>query len=165
MAFSYENSLLAIKSVLDAHNTNTASPYLSSSMTSKVLNVYTNDPAIVGLRGDIYPAIFVRVNRKTEDFAGMGDTGPLGARKQCDVEYDVIGFYRKDGAYGSQAQVMLELERMAANIEGVFQSEITLSGTALWCQPKQTSFYGPFQNNEVWIKAVVVNLEAKYHFR
>ena len=77
----------------------------------------------------------------------------------------MIGFYRKDGACGTQEQVLTELERFAGNIEGVFQAELTLSGTALWCQVKDTAFYGPFQNNEVWVKAIVCNLEARYHFR
>lgn len=165
MAFSYVAGLTVLKEVLDRHNTTTASPDLSASMTTRVKTVYMNDPSIFGLRGDIYPAVFVRVNRKREDFGGLGETGPTGVRKQCDVDYDVIGFYRKDGAHGTQAQVLLELERMAANIEGVLQAEMTLSGTALWCQAEETSFYGPFQNDEAWIKAVVVSVKAKYHYR
>lgn len=165
MPFDYEANVGAVYNALVAYNTTTASVDLSSGLTTRVKNIYKNDPAVVGLRGDIYPAVFVRINRKSEDFAGIGSTGPSGARKQATAEYDVIGFYRKDGAYGTQAQVLVELERLAENIEGVFQAEGTLSGTALWCQAKETSFYGPFANGEVWIKAVVVNLEARYHFR
>lgn len=165
MPFEYGTAVQTIKDLLDAHNTTTATPDLSVSLTTRVKNVYKNDPAIVGLRGDIYPAVFVRVNRKQESFAGLGATGPNNARKHAKVNYDVIGFYRKDGAYGTQQQVLAELETLARNIEGVFQQESNLSGTALWCQVKETSFYGPFQNGEVWIKAVVCDLEAEYHFR
>lgn len=165
MPFDYEANVGAIYNALLAYNTTTAAVDLSSGLTTRVKNVYRSDPAIVGLRGDIYPAVFVRVNKKQEEFAGLGMTGPTGARKQATVDYDVIGFYRKDGISGAQSQVLVELERLAENIEGVFQKEVTLSGTALWCQVKDTSFYGPFQNDETWIKAIVCNLEAKYHFR
>lgn len=165
MPFSYANNVTAVYNALTAYNTTTASPDLSANLTTRVRNVYKNDPAIVGLRGDIYPAVFVRVNRKSEDFAGLSATGPAGARKRATVDYDVIGFYRKDGAYGTQAQVLTELENLAGNIEGVFQQETTLSATAMWCQVTETNFYGPFSNDEVWIKAVVCNLRAEYHFR
>lgn len=167
MPFDYATNVGAIYQALLDYNTTTASPNLSANLTRPVNsnNIYKNDPAIVGLRGDIYPAIFVRVNHKSEDFAGLGMTGPAGARKQAIVSYDVIGFYRKDGAHTPQSTVLVELERLAQNIEGVFQAEPTLSGTAMWCQAKETEFYGPFANDEMWIKAVVVNLEARYHFR
>ncbi len=165
MPFDYPTNITAIYNALVGYNTTTAVVDLSANLTTRVKNIYLNDPAVVGLRGDIYPAVFVRVNSKKEDFAGMGPTGPAGARKTAEVKYDVIGFYRKDGAYGTQAAVLTELERLARNIEGVFQQETSLSGTALWCQVTDTNFYGPFQNNEMWIKAVVCDLDARYHFR
>lgn len=165
MPFDYEANIGAVYQCLTDHNTTTATPDLSSGLTTRVQNIYKNDPAIVGMRGDIYPAIFVRVNRKSEDFAGLGGTGVSGTRKLATVDYDVIGFYRKDGAHGKQETVLTELERLAENMEGVFQQEYTLSGTAMWAQAIETQFYGPFSNGEVWIKAIVLSLQAKYHFR
>lgn len=165
MAFEYATNLTAIKNALDQYNTTTASPDLSANLTTRVRNVYLNDPTVVGMRGDIYPAIFVRVNKKKEDFASLGQTGPTRAMKEAVVNYDIIGFYRKDGAWTQNLTAMVELERMARNIEGVFEAEPTLSATAMWCQPVDTEFYGPFQTREMWIKAVVVSLEAHYLFR
>ena len=165
MPFQYSTNLTSVYNALRDYNTTTASPDLSSGLTTRVQNVYLNDPSIVGLRADIYPAVFVRVNSKKEDFAGLGATGPANARKEAIVNYDVIGFYRKDGAVATQGSVLINLAKLAGNIEGVFQQESNLSGTALWCQAVDTNFYGPFQTDEVWIKAVVVNLEAHYHFR
>ena len=165
MPFDYSGNLSAVYNALRDYNTTTANPDLSASLSTRVANIYKNDPSIIGLRGDIYPAVFVRVNSKTEDFAGLGTTGYAGARKEAEASYDIIGFYRKDGAVSTQGSVLVNLAKLAGNIEGVFQQEINLSGTALWCQPEDTNFYGPFQTDEVWIKAVVVNLKAKYHFR
>lgn len=165
MPFDYAGNLTAVYNALRDYNTTTATPDLSANMTTRVKNLYLNDPTIVGLRADIYPAIFVRINTKDENFAGIGSTGPARARKEGVAHYDVIGYYRKDGAYTQNQTVMVELERLASNIEGVFQQETSLSATALWCQAVKTNFYGPFQNNEMWIKAVVVELEAHYHFR
>ena len=165
MPFDYEANVGAVYQCILDHNTTTATPDLSSGLTTRVKNVYKNDPAIIGLRGDIYPAVFVRINSKEEDYAGMGTTGPSGARKHATASYDVIGFYRKDGAISSHANVLVELQRLAENIEGVFQQETSLSATAMWCQVADTNFYGPFQTDELWIKAVVCNLKAEYHFR
>lgn len=165
MPFEYATNITAVYNALIGYNTTTAVVDLSANLTTRVKNVYLSDPAIVGLRGDIYPAIFVRVNSKKEEFDGLGATGPSGARKRADVSYDVIGFYRKDGAYIQQSTVLTQLERLARNIEGVFQQEVTLSSTALWCQVEETNFYGPFANDEMWIKAVVCNLKAAYQFR
>lgn len=165
MPFDYAGNVTAIYNALVQYNTTTSVVDLSANLTTRVQNVYKNDPGIVGLRGDIYPAVFVRVNKKKENFAGLGATGPAGARKEAVVDYDIIGFYRKDGAYGTQQQVLVELENLAKNIEGVFQQETSLSGTAMWCQATDTEFFGPFAQGEVWIKAVVCKLEAHYHFR
>lgn len=165
MPFDYENNILAVVNALNGYNTTTSNPDLSSGLTRRVQNVYRNDPSIVGMRGDIYPCVFVRINRKTEDFAGLGMTGPTRARKEAVANFDVISFYRKDGGHSQHTNVLLEIERLAENIEGVFQAEPTLSGTAMWCQPVTTEFYGPYQNQAMWIKACVINLEARYHFR
>ena len=165
MPFDYATNITAVYNALAQYNTTTAAVDLSASRTTRVQNVYKNDPGIVGLRGDIYPAVFVRVNKKKEEFAGLGPTGPSGARKRATVDYDIIGFYRKDGAYGTQAQVLVELENLAKNIEGIFQQETSLSGTAMWCQVTDTEFFGPFAQDEVWIKAVVCHLVAEYMFR
>lgn len=168
MPFDYEANISAITNAFtgtSSYNTTTANPDLSSGLTTRVRNVYRTDPSIVDMRAHIYPAIFVRVNGKKEEFAGLGATGPTQARKLAVVHYDVIGFYMKDGASSSQQNVMLELERLAENMEGVLQAEYTLSGTAMWCQPVSTDFYGPFQTGQMWIKAVVMDVEAHYHFR
>lgn len=165
MPFDYENNTLAIVNALTAYNTTTAVVDLSSGLTTRVKNIYRSDPDVVDLRGDIYPAVFVRVSRKEESFAGLGATGPTGARKHAVVTYDVIGLYRKDGMNSTQQAVLVEIERLAENIEGVFQREYTLSATALFCNPVSTNFLGPFGTDNMWIKGVIVELEAEYHFR
>lgn len=163
--FDYRTNITAIKTVLDAANTTTASPDLSGSLTTRVKNVYLNDPEIVDMRGDIYPAIFIRVNKKDENFEGLGATGPNGALKRADVSYDVIGFYRKDGVNSTHASALSELDKLAQNMEAVFERDFTLSGTALYCQPVTTEFLGPFGGDNMWIKGVRVELSARYLFR
>lgn len=95
----------------------------------------------------------------------MGSPGPSGNKKMAEVTYDIFGFYHKDGAYTQHTTVLNEIYRLAGNIEGVFQAEFTLSGTSLFCNPVKTEFFGPFQSNGVWVKGVLVELQAKYLFR
>ena len=163
--FDYKANTLAIANVLTNANTTTAAVDLSGGLTTRVKNVYRNDPEVVDMRGDVYPAVFVRINRKEEDFEGLGVTGTNGAFKKAVATYDIIGFYRKDGANSAHANVLLELEVLAKNIEAVLQNEMTLSGTALWCQPVNTEFIGPYGGDNMWIKGIRVELSARYHFR
>lgn len=163
--FDYKGNTRAIFNVLNTANTTTAAVDLSSGLTTRVKNIYRNDPEIVDMRGDIYPAIFIRINRKEEDFEGLGMTGANGALKKAVATYDVIGFYRKDGANSAHSSVLLELEVLAQNIEAVLENELTLSGTALWSQPVGTEFLGPYGGENMWIKGIKIELSARYHFR
>ena len=68
-------------------------------LATRVKNVYKNDPAIVGMRGDIYPAIFVRINSKDEEFAGLDlDVDLEGFAQGLPQPHRVVG--PMDGALG-----------------------------------------------------------------
>lgn len=165
MPFDYEANTTAVKNALTSHNTTTASPDLSSGLTRRVQNIYIDDPEIVSIRQLTYPCVFVRLSNKDEDYASLGATGPTGNKKTATVVYDLIGLYHKDGAHTAHSGVLTEIYRLAENMEGVFQAETTLSTTALWCNPKKTEFIGPFSSDGIWVKAVLVELEARYLFR
>jgi len=165
MPFDYEANVAAIKNALEDYNTSTASPDLSSGLTRRIQNVYVDDPEIVSIRQLSYPALFVRISSKEESYASAGVPGPSGNKKFATTVYDVIGLYHKDGAHTQHSGVLTEIYRLAENIEGVFQAEHDLSSTALWCNPRRTEFVGPFSADGAWVKAVLVELEARYLFR
>lgn len=165
MPFDYEANINAIINTLNDANTTTAVVDLSNGLTTRVKNIYKNDPGTVSIREDSYPCVFVRISNKNEDFASLGITGPSGNKKRATCVFDVIGLYHKDGAITSQSNVLNEVYKLAGNIEGVFQQEITLSQTALWCSPKRTEFFGPFQSEGVMVKGVLIELEGDYLFR
>lgn len=165
MPFDYEANLTAVSNVLTNSNTTTSTVDLSSGLTTRVRNIFRNDPGTVSVKLNDYPCLFVRIFSKDEEFASLGVTGPNNNRKFATCRYDVIGLYHKDGSHTAHSSVLTEIYRLAENIEGVFQQELTLSGTALWCQPIRSEFFGPFQSEGQFVKGVVVQLDARYLFR
>jgi hypothetical protein len=167
MAFNYGNKIDGIVDVLMAHNTVTASPFLSESLTTTIPKhmVLNDDPASRGLRNDEYPCVFVRLATAEEDFGGIGGTGSAGAHKTKSLTFDVLGFYRREGVEQTNEQTMNECYKLAENIEAVLRAEYTASGTALWIQPRSVDFLGPFNDGTSWIKVVQMQVEGKYHFR
>lgn len=165
MPYDYEANITAVYNVLSNANTTTATVDLSSGLTTRVKNVYKNDPATTSIRQDSYPCVFVRISNKDEEFAGIGATGPNNNKKLATVVFDVIGLYHKDGVITEHSTVLNEVYKLAENIEGVFQQEMTLSNTALWCNPRRSEFFGPFQSQGVFVKGVLIELEGRYLFR
>lgn len=165
MGFDYEAKLTAVKNALEDFNTLTSSPDLSSGLTTRVQTILIDDIDSSSLRADDFPIIFVRVANKDEDFSSLGMTGLTGSRKECTVEYEVTGLYKKDGNWDQSIHSMLDLYRLANNIESVFQNEMTLSGTALWCNPLTTRFDDPINTKGTWVKGVTVALQARYQFQ
>lgn len=164
MPFDYEANVDAVENALTNRNTTTASPDLSSGLTTRVRTVRVDDPEVTAIQWNELPAVLVRVQSAEEEAAGLGGTGPTGVRKFKTATYEVIGLYPRDGAGGLNRNHMTEIYRLAENVEGVFQAEYQLSGTALWCHPENTTF-GSFQAGGTRVKAFVTTLRARYYFR
>lgn len=166
MSFDYVANINAVKQVLTDHNTTTASPDLSTGLTTRVKAVSVFDPESQNIRSSDVPAVYVRLSTKTEEYASLGNTGPAGNKKQAVVMYDVFGMYQREGIYSQEQDVLNEIYKLASNIEGVIQSEMTLSNTALWCNIEETDFSPvAVADDGIFIKSVKVNISAKYLFR
>lgn len=165
MPFNYGDNIQAVLNCLTDHNTTTATPYLSQSLTTRVVTISENDPEVSSIRSDDYPAVFVRVRNASEDYGELGPTGPARGKKIKDVTFDILAFYKRDGDISAHSTQKRELYMLARNIEGVFQQEYTLSNTALWCNAEATDFIGPISGNGVMVSGAMVTLRAKYHFR
>lgn len=168
MPFEYVTNITAVRQVLLDHNTTTATPDLSADLVTRIgttTSIVIGDPETQMVRFDDYPAIYIRVADKEEEAAGLGETGPARARKTANVTYDIIGLLGKESGIASHASVTTDLYRMARNIEGVFQQESNLSTTALWCHPSRTEFAAPLDIQGSLVKAVLIEVEARYHFR
>jgi len=163
--FDYESNTSVVVRVLSDANTTTANPDLSGGLTTRVAEIINDDATIVGIKWNQLPSVFVWVDSANEEYSSLGVTGPTNNRKFKTVRYNVLGAYRKEGAHSSHAVAMLELYRLAENIEGVFQREMTLSNTAMIVNPVTTDFLPVGELSGVWVKAVMVKLEARYLFR
>lgn len=168
MPFDYAANVAAVRQCLADYNTATANPYLSQSLTTQIVSVLVDDPEVAGVQWTNHlPGVFIRIQTGEEEAASLGDTGPLArhVQKFKTVAYEIIGLYPRDGASAANADHMTEIYQFAENLEGVFQREFTLSGTALWCHPERTDF-GAFQTpGGVRVKAFVTTLRARYMFR
>lgn len=165
MPFNYGDNIQAVLNCLNDHNTTTATPYLSLSLTSKVVTIDDGDPGVSSLRADDYPAIFVRVKNASEEYGELGPTGPARGKKMKNVIYEIIALYQREGKISPHDAQKRELYTLARNIEGVFQQEYTLSGTSLFCNAGDTDFVGPIQGEGVMVLGAMVTLTAKYQFR
>lgn len=167
MPFDYHANVTAVRNALLTQNTTTANPDLSSQLTTRVRNIHVMNPDVAMIRWNELPSIYVRVQSGNEEAAGLGPTGPLtsNVQKFKEVVYELIGIYQRDGARTELDDHEVEIYRLAENMEGVFQREYTLSGTALWCHPERTDF-GAFQSGEgLRARGIIVSLRAKYMFR
>ena len=167
MPFTYETNTAAIVNILQNAATTTATVNISEGLTSAITttSIFNDDPEVKIRPGFSYPAIFVRTISKTEEFGGLGLTGSTRARKFATVIYEITGFYRRDGISATHAPLLIETQKFAENIEGALREEPTLSGTALWSQPISTEIGAAVGENNVWIKGIQIQLEAKYSFR
>ena len=164
----YKNILATVRGILVDHNTTTASPDLSASLGSYRIDddsVRIGDPEIQAIEVMKHHSVFVRISDKDEEWAGIGRTGLSGVPVHGLVRFQVVGFFRKDGAVSPHSDMLNGAFNLARNIEGVFREKYTLSGTALWCHPVSTDFYGPFDVSGSWIKTVLIKVEAKYQFK
>lgn len=167
--FDYKTNLDSVVDALKDYNTSTSSPFLSDGLTTRVDkdNIQSGDPSIAMIRTDRVPAIWVRVANSQEEFASIGVTGPSGNRKYKTVTYDIFAMYAREGGHNRHTSALDEIYKLVQNIEAVFQAELRLSNTALWCQTKNTALANVPLDAEgaSWIKTAMIELEARYFFR
>ncbi|MCK5358329.1 MAG: hypothetical protein KAJ48_08030 [Elusimicrobiales bacterium] len=167
MALDYNAKLTAIKNVFVNNNTTTSSVDLGSGLTVRVddSNIRLADIDTVSLRAQDFPLVFIRVASKDEQFETLGNTGLGNNLKSCVINYDIVGMARKEGMHNTNDELSKDVNQLADNIEGVIRQNMTLSGTAKWCNTPDTTFTGAFENNGIFVKGVLVNLQAKYFFK
>ena len=128
-------------------------------------DVMIGDPLITHIRGDRYPFIFMRLSNSQEEFQSLGTTGARGCKKMKTVSVDIFGFYKRDGASAPYGGLLQGMHTLARNIEGVIQANATLGGTAMWANPRTTTFANLPMDGGTWVKAVLVEVEARYLFQ
>lgn len=165
--FEYVTNLTALRDLLVAHNTPTASPDLSYGLDNRIndRDIAVGDPQISHIRGDRYPFIFMRLSNAQEEFQSLGTTGARGCKKAKTLSVDIFGFYKRDGASAQYGDLLQGMYALARNIEGVIQADPTLSGTAMWANPRNTTFANLPMDGGTWVKAVLVEVEARYLFQ
>ena len=166
--FDYKTNFASVMQALKDYNTTTASPNLSLSLTTAVVNdnIIGMFPKIEQVRADKMPTIFVSVNTKEEEYAGIGATGASGAKKFATVSYDIYAFVGKQaGGWDNHSSTVADIHNLARNMEAVFQAEYKLSNTAMWCNPIRTEFSNPLNINQNQTMVFYMQLQAKYLFR
>lgn len=160
MAIDYVNKISTFVDLLRAHNTTTASPDLSSSLTTRIQTITSAEPDVSGSRHGFFPQIMVELGNANEDETQIGDF--TGRRKIKTINYNVWGFYKKEGMSKNQSQQLTDFYQMASNIETVIKRESTFSGTALHVDVVSTDFTERRENN--LIKVLKIETAVKYFY-
>jgi hypothetical protein len=165
MGFPYNRVTDAITSVLSTANTTTSATYLSTDLSSKVQLIQDDDYDTINIGVLKLPAVFVRTQTKDSEFASLGETGPLGHKRKGTVIFEVVGIMRKEGILSTRRSLARDVNNFARNIESVFENNITLSGTVLWCDPTKTQFSVPVADGSTIFKACMIQLNATTLYR
>lgn len=160
MAIDYVAKINNFVALLAAHNTTTATPDLSSSLTTRVQTITVSEPDVSGARHGFYPCIMVEMATASEQETQIGDF--TGRRKIKDVVYNVWGFYKKEGISKNQNQQLTDFYQLASNVEAVIKREASLSGTALLVSPVSTTFTERRENNS--IKVLKIETTVRYFY-
>ena len=160
MAIDYVNKITTFVDLLKAHNTTTASPDLSASLTTRIQTITTAEPDVTGSRHGFFPLLNVELSQASEEETQIGDF--TGRRKIKDITYNVWGFYKKEGISKNQSQQLTDFYQLASNVEAVIKKESTLSGTALHVGVVNTSFTERRDNN--LIKVLKIETSVRYFY-
>jgi hypothetical protein len=161
MSIDYVGKVQKITDILEEHNTTTASPDLSQSMSSRIKFVYNDDPNMRGTRNDEMPAVFVTINSASESETQMGDYA--NRQKEKEVVYNIYGVYNREGFSQESQEALVEYYRMAQNVEAVIKAESIFSTSAIHIDSVNTEFLTVKpENNQV--KVFVVNMRVRYFY-
>lgn len=160
MGIDYVAKISKFVELLAAHNTTTASPDLSASLTTRIQTITAAEPDVVGARHGFYPLIMVELARGTEEETQIGNYS--SRRKIKTITYNVWGFYKKEGMSKNQSQQLTDFYQMASNIESIIKTESNFSGTALHVDVVNTDFTERRENN--LIKVLKIETTVKYFY-
>lgn len=160
MAIDYNSKISTLVGLLQAHNTTTASPDLSGSLTTRIQTITTAEPDVSGQRHGFYPYVSVELSNANEEETQIGAFS--NRRKIKNITFNIWGFYKQEGISKNQTQLLSNFYQMASNIEAVLKAESTMSGTALFVQPISTSFSERRDNN--LIKVLKIETSISYFY-
>ena len=125
MGFDYNSRLANVMTALTDYNTTTGTVIdLSGSMTVRINsdNIMAIDPELTTPRADRLPAIYVTISNKEEEYSAIGATGINNNKKIATVNYNIFGIVGKYGGWEGQSTTLVDVYKLAQNIEAVFQN-------------------------------------------
>jgi len=134
MAFSLVTFLTSVENLLVKNNTTGGTYFIGDGLFSKVLSFHkgANGMSEKSLFSNQYPAIFVELVRKEENFSNMGNTG----KRNLTIEVDIVPITEYGagiGETGTSAKELAHLQciRLTDNIEYLLRNKTNLSQTAI----------------------------------
>jgi len=161
MTIDYPGKVTTIVGYFTSANTTTASPDLSSGMTTRVKSVVADEMSIQGVRGDLSPKLFVSINRASEEETQIGEF--TNRKKEKLVTYDVEGVYRKSGFSQTHADHLPDFYRFAQNVEQVIKTNISFDADIIHVSVVDTEFKAE-QPDNTQFKVFRIGLEVRYFY-
>ena len=148
----------SIKNLLDKNNTNTSSYYISNNLSTTVQQVVAGYHLSKPVPDYLYPAIWVELKNKTEEFANLSNS----ARRDATINFDIVavvqhGLGQIDGREASD----IEMITLASNIETLLRNKVQLSQTSVVVQSLANGTeYDVVESNDTYNSIAIIGLEV-----
>lgn len=153
-----------IKSLLDTANDTAASTDLSGSLVNRVNKVLKVNPAKIPIQASYYPAVTIYTDNKLIELDSMAATMSAGKR-QATISLKIMGLI-----WNSNITTELEdpadedCENLMENIEQILRDDYTLNGAVDWSKPTGVSYHDVPVDEEVHLRAGMLDLECTVRY-
>lgn len=120
----------SVKNLLEKNNTTTSSTDVSSSLNNraKTFKAGVNNMSIIApVAKTQYPAVFVELNNKPQQFGLIGNT----AKRDQQISFSVVCVTEYNSGAGEYESACQESIQLADNVEILFRNKIRLSQTSI----------------------------------
>jgi len=157
----------AIKSILDAANTTTASPVnLSNGLATDVQRVMKFDPNRIAPQPSWFPFVTVSLSDKDIEQQTMGHTSSqISALREGTLTFDIFAAcYEPFFTDLNEDQGQENVEILMENMEEILRANVLLNSTVKYSVPTGVQ-YGdiPF-DEETHLRAGILTLECKVYY-
>ena len=157
--------LTSIENLVQKNNTTTSSHDISSSLNTRVKVFYkgvTGFADTIPIPINLYPAVCVEINNKTEEMISIGRPGV----RDLDITFSIVQIVHYGaGITDGRETSDLELIRLTQNIENMLRANISASGTVESLEIQATEFSNIVRSPDIYNSVSKINILTKLKSR
>lgn len=157
----------AIQSILQAHNTVTASPIdLSSDLLNnkRVQQVLKIHPEMIRPQASFFPLVTCYITEKAVVAADIAST-QLISKRRAKVPITIVGsVWNSNFRSIDEDPADEDINHLMENIELILRSDHTLNGTVNWQRPVECKYYITVLDEQTHLRSGVLSLECEIFY-